>query len=421
MRCPAISFILGVFLGVAPAAADEAVRPLAVRIAAAVNGGTVARTGPAEWTLGDRITLYLVVESAVEGEERAAFFTSAPALELDGETVDAALVRPWPPAEAPLEIRWYEVANLVQRETPGAAWEDFEEVEIAGARGAWQADVRPGAAAGLPGVPAGVGTGHYAVAVRRADGVDLRSAGAAALIGVAGRPADVFRVTLRRDDSFAGWICAFWGVPYRHDADDGLISQFAAVNGPGLALGAYRAWTGARLPGVQRPPFDRGPWRTFIEEVHDNVAGGAGPLHGPEGESVEWGQSRYAVRTGDLVSARGRLAVLWSDSGPEGEPDGLLGGEDLVVAADGAPPEIVPLREALPGPLRVSRFRDFTFIQIHLRTLGHYEGEDTGRFDSATQDALTGFQVEQGLPASGQPDRSTLVALIRAHRMALQD
>jgi len=413
-----ICLILGGLLVPGVARADDAVpRPRAVFIAVAVNGGTIARVEPAEWKRTDRITLHLVVEAEVEGAPATVFFTGVPVLEVHGQRIEPERVRSWPSSAGELAIRWYEVVNRAQRETPGSPWEDFEELEIEGARDRWRTDVRPGDLKRFPGIPPGVGTGRYAVTVTGPDGASLRTPGATAL--VSGPADEVARVTLHRDDSFAGWVCAYWGVPYRADAPSTDIESFAAVSAAGLALGAYRAWTGADLPDIQAPPFDDGPWETFLEVVRDRVSGSDGPFHGPESEPVAWGESRTDVRAGDLAVAQGRLAILWSDSGPDGKPDGHLDPDDLVVAADGAPPALIPLRAALPQPMRVLRFRDFTFLQLQLRQLGHYRGRNTGRFDAATQQALLGFQRAADLEPTGMPDQATLVALLRAHRQAL--
>jgi hypothetical protein len=115
------------------------------------------------------------------------------------------------------------------------------------------------------------------------------------------------------------------------------------------------------------------------------------------------------------------VAILWADSGARGKPDGRFDPHDLVLAADGAPIQLVPLLEVVPEPFRLLRFRDFTFLQSHLRHLDLYRGKNTGAFDASTQAALIRFQQEQGLPRTGLPDQPTLVALLRAVRDRIRE
>jgi len=47
-------------------------------------------------------------------------------------------------------------------------------------------------------------------------------------------------------------------------------------------------------------------------------------------------------------------------------------------------------------------------IQQALRRRGYLSGDESGKFDQATGDALQRFQVDHGLPSTGAPDRVTI-------------
>lgn len=50
-------------------------------------------------------------------------------------------------------------------------------------------------------------------------------------------------------------------------------------------------------------------------------------------------------------------------------------------------------------------------LQLHLRDAGYYPGPADGIWGAATHDALARFQANRGLPATGEPDRQTVLAL----------
>lgn len=54
-----------------------------------------------------------------------------------------------------------------------------------------------------------------------------------------------------------------------------------------------------------------------------------------------------------------------------------------------------------------------TQAQQRLRALGHLRARPSGRYDTATRDALTAFQRARRLPATGLPDQATLLLLLQ--------
>lgn len=417
------SIILLLTLGlVAATAPAEGAEPVSLRITSAVNGGEIAKTGPAEWGRGARVTLHLVLEARSEEGGETVFYTRATGLEIDGEAVPAERVRRWPEEWEQPAIRWFQVVNRAQQETPGSAWNRFEEEEIAEGRDAWRLDVRPGSSEKRPGIPPGVGTARYAVTLELPGGEAIRTPGASFLAGARGLEADrVFRVTLRRDSSFAGLVSAFLGVPFREDVTQADLEAFAAVNGVGLALGAYRALTGAVLPEIGESGYREEPWRTLFQVRHEGLKSQGGAYRDERARVLRWGEGAGTVRQGDLLVSQGVVAILWADSSRRDSPNRDFDPRDRVMVADGAPPRLAPLESVLAEPFVVLRFRDFTFLQSHLRTLDLYRGKRTGTLDAATQAALRTFQEAEDLEPTGFPDQPTLAALLRAVRDRLKE
>jgi hypothetical protein len=211
------------------------------------------------------------------------------------------------------------------------------------------------------------------------------------------------------------------GVSYHAEATLADLEFYAAVSGIGLPIGAYRAWGGADLPEPSASDLDQEPWRTFFQVRYPKVTAGRGGYLDDQQRTIFWGEGPGTVRRGDVVTGRGVAAILWSDAGRRGSPSGRFDARDLVVVADGAPPRLVTLSEAVPEPFRVLRFRDFTFLQTHLRTLKLFKGKRTGVLDRATQEALRGFQADHGLEPDGLPDADTLAELLRAIRHELRN
>jgi peptidoglycan hydrolase-like protein with peptidoglycan-binding domain len=67
-------------------------------------------------------------------------------------------------------------------------------------------------------------------------------------------------------------------------------------------------------------------------------------------------------------------------------------------------PQVTYLGDGSQGPAVRS-------LQQRLRALGYYQGEITGNFDSATQDAVMNFQLEQGLKPDGVVGPRTFATL----------
>lgn len=160
------------------------------------------------------VRLFALVAADVAGQRR--WFSDAPKVRLDGKMLE---VRPL--AELPrATLRWYRVepavATMSNTESGGFRFEPVPYVrtviEGADGRGSLGADVRPTL---TPDHGGGVGTMRYAVELVR-DGATVASPGVEARRGrgSGGLLDTVHRVSLRRDDTYLGYLTEMFGQPY---------------------------------------------------------------------------------------------------------------------------------------------------------------------------------------------------------------
>jgi hypothetical protein len=182
-------------------------------IVSAVDGGD-ADAAPKRARRDQTVTLYAVI---VVGEGRdARYYSDAPVLRVGRAPVAAA-----PLADAPAALlRWRKVEpvqpTMSNTESGGFAFESIEyqatPMPAASGRGAIAADVHPTL---TPDHGNGVGTMRYQIEVTQ-DGRTVASAGVDARRGrgSGGLTDDVHRISLRRDDTYLGYLTELYGQPY---------------------------------------------------------------------------------------------------------------------------------------------------------------------------------------------------------------
>lgn len=113
-----------------------------------------------------------------------------------------------------------------------------------------------------------------------------------------------------------------------------------------------------------------------------------------------------AVLAALALACAGRKAaepVAEERPGQEGaKPESPDSPEEKGVAPEGERPRVPASPEALLAPGAV------TDIQQALSDAGHLGAHRAGELDAATSAAVRRFQEEQGLPATGMPDRETV-------------
>lgn len=290
--------------------APEPVRAL---VAVAAGDAKVAQSGRFDLPAGTPFRLFAVLE-ARDWRGRSVWYTEAPGLTIEGESIAANRVLRWP-AELRVQVRWLTVEPFAPYLEVGTA-DDLDRLRYvdefhpewgSGWSAAGAIDPRLAVlGAGSPLRPLPFGTQRYAVRIERfvsdqaltpatrwsspgADDVSANSAAATSVVGRLPAPlaivsAAVGRIVLGVQDSL----------------DEVLAARLVALHARGEAVVATRLWAD-HLDASGRTPGDL-VWR---------------PTDLAAAELV-WGQD---VEPGDLLQAGDRLVVLWRDEGIAGRLD----------------------------------------------------------------------------------------------------
>ncbi len=286
-----------------------------IRITAAIDGGP-ATDGPAYARADQGVTLYAVLETA-DGQR----YSDAPALRLGGRAVTAA-----PLAAGPrIELAWRRIepvaATYSNGDGPTFHYEpiEYRATAIDGAEGgALVPDVRPTL---TPDHGRGVGTMRYQLVVRQGArtvetaGIEARRGGASG-----GLTDAVMRVSVRRDDTYLGYLTEMFGQPYvwasagRNDPthqserlEGSDCADFIVYAARRLGARMPYSWTGA-LPGVTR-------------KLGGGTRGEDGVYRDARGTPVPF------TRAGDLVLFPRHVGALTVDRGTPG----VLDDQDLMM------------------------------------------------------------------------------------------
>ncbi len=316
----------------------------AVRIAAAVDHGA-ATDRPTYARADQRVTLYAVLEVG------HTVFSDAPALVLDGHKVTS---RPLSAAPA-ATLAWQRVepaaASYSNTDEHDANFHyepiEYRATPIANAAaGSLAADVRPTL---TPDHGDGVGTMRYQLVAQQRDHTTA-SAGPEARRGrgSGGLTDAVMRVSIRRDDTYLGYLTEMFGQPYvwaSAGASD-ATHQSERLEGADCAdfvvYGARRAgkhiaytWTGG-LPAV-------------TSLLAAGTRGDDGVYRDAHGRPVRF------PRVGDLVLFPRHVGALVEDRGVIG----VLDDQDLMMHALFDTPKVVPIAESgyADKPVELRRFR----------------------------------------------------------------
>ena len=291
----------------APAGIDR------VRVVAAVDDAP-ASDRPAYARADQRVTLYAVIEAG------RAVFSDAPRLELHGKAVV-----PRPLAEAPaFTIAWNRIEPAVATTTNegdgGFAFApiDYRATPIVRGVASLAPDVRPTL---TPDHGHGVGTMRYQIVVTQGERV-VASAGPEARRGKGsgGLTDDVLRVSIRRDDTYLGYLTEMFGQPYVW-ASAGLSDathQSERLEGSDCAdfivYGARRM--GAKLAYT---------WTGGLPQVTKRLAAGTRGTDGIYRDGK--GAPLPFTRAGDLVLFPRHVGALVEDRGTIG----VLDDQDIIM------------------------------------------------------------------------------------------
>lgn len=318
-------------------------RVTAIRIVAAV-GDAAATDRPAYARIDQPVTLHAVIEAG------GVVYSDAPALRLAGKRVTTQ-----PLARAPaIAVTWNRIEPAAANYSNGdGSTFHFHAIEyratpIAGAAGAsaLTADVRPTL---TPDHGGGVGTMRYQLVATQGDRV-LTTAGAEARRGrgSGGLTDAVMRVSIRRDDSYLGYLTEMFGQPYVW-ASAGLSDrshQSERLEGSDCAdFVVY----GARRMGANIPYM----WTGALPQVTKLLGAGTrsedGIYRDRHGVPVPY------TTAGDIVLFPRHVGVLTEDRGTPG----VLDDQDLMFHTlfDSPKQQAIADSGYADTPIEVRRFR----------------------------------------------------------------
>ncbi|MBA3819147.1 MAG: hypothetical protein H0X17_09670, partial [Deltaproteobacteria bacterium] len=295
-------------------------RVVSVQLAVAIDDAPASER-PAYARLDQRVTLHAVI--AAEARGARTVYSDAPALQLAGKRVRAQ-----PLARAPqVELRWNRIepaaADLSNGATPAEFhFEpiDYRATPIDGAHGqpSLAADVRPTL---TPDHGKGVGTMRYQLVALQGDRV-LTSAGPEARRGPGsgGLRDAVLRVSIRRDDTYLGYLTEMYGQPYVW-ASAGLADpSHQSEHLEGSDCADFLVY-GARRMGASHPYT----WTGGLPKITKLLAAGARDRDGIYRDAR--GQPLPFTQPGDLVLFPRHVGALAVDRGELG----VLDDQDLMM------------------------------------------------------------------------------------------
>lgn len=265
------------------------------------------------------------------------------------------------PAKAPVQsVRWFAIeprSLALDNTTPHFHFEPVlyasSELEACRDQPSCAVDVRPSWMPIVEGLE-GLGTMAFQVEVTLSDGTRVATPGAQA-IDRGGLSRDVFRVAIRMDDSYRGFLTELLNTPYifgsdgpegRHQADLLVGSDCADLT----VYAARRSGRNAKYTSThsiekQAPELRRAVRQdsrgVFLDQAGRRIAIGAG---------------ERSVREGDLLLFPGsrHVGVLWEDRAPLG----VLDSSDLMFHTCWAPPtvEAIGASRCASIPVRVLRW-----------------------------------------------------------------
>jgi hypothetical protein len=333
-----------------PRLGDPAVnaRVIDAHVLAAIDGGP-AGDRPTYARADQRVTLHVAILGESAGKR--VIYSDASAVVLGGKRIT-----PQPLARAPqLELRWNRIEPAVATMTNGDTPSDFHfepvdyratPIDLATNLASIAADVRPTL---TPDHGHGVGTMRYQIVVRQGDRA-IASPGPEARRGkgAGGLSEAVLRVSIRRDDSYLGYLTEMYGQPYiwasaglsdaSHESEhlDGSdCADFVVYGMRRMGKPLAYTWTGA-LPQVSAL-------------LASGERAGDGIYRDRAGKPLPF------TRIGDLVLFPRHVGVLAADRGTPG----VLDDQDLMMHTlfDSPKEQAIGETSYADQPLELRRFR----------------------------------------------------------------
>jgi hypothetical protein len=288
-------------------------RIVAVRIVAAV-GDAAATDQPTYARADEPVTLFAAIE--VQEADKHVVHSDAPQLRIAGRTVKAA-----PIATAPLvELRWNKIEPAVAELSNGDgdnfhfAAIDYRATPIEAAVGkpAIAADVHPTL---TPDHGDGVGTMRYQLVALQGDRV-IASPGPEARRGKGsgGLGDAVMRVSIRRDDTYLGFLTEMYNQPYIWASAGFTDATHQSERLEGSDCADFVVY-GARRMGAQISYMYTGELPKVTKLLAAGRRGADGVFRDAHGQPIAF------TRPGDLLLFPRHVGALVADHGTEGVLD----------------------------------------------------------------------------------------------------
>lgn len=291
---------------------------VSARVVAAVGDGA-ATDRPTYARRDQRVTLFALL--AVERAGRTSYFSDAKAVVLNGKAIAVE-----PLAKAPaLELRWNRIEPAVNTMSNGDTPRefhfepiDYRATPIETPTPTLVADVRPTL---TPDHGRGVGTMRYQIVALQQERV-IASPGPEARRGrgAGGVTDDVFRVSIRRDDSYLGFLTEMYGQPYIWASAGTSDRAHQSEHLEGSDCADFVVYGKRRMGGAQ--PY---VWTGALPQHAKLLAAGARDERGVYRDKA--GNPVPFTKIGDLVLFPRHVGVLAVDRGLVG----VLDDQDLMM------------------------------------------------------------------------------------------
>jgi len=292
---------------------------IAVRIVAAA-GNAAATDQPTYARAGEPVTLFAALD--VQQTGRLSVYSDAPTLRLGSHEVRAQPIATGPR----VELRWNKIEPATAELSNGDG-NDFHFAEIdyratpietAGGKPAITADVHPTL---TPDHGNGVGTMRYQLVVLQGDRV-IASPGPEARRGKAsgGLSDAVMRVSIRRDDTYLGFLTEMYNQPYIWASAGFTDATHQSERLEGSDCADFIVY-GARRMGAKIRYTYTGGLPRITQLLAAGSRGGDGVYRDAHGEPIAF------TRPGDLVLFPRHVGALAADRGTIG----VLDDQDLIM------------------------------------------------------------------------------------------
>lgn len=285
-----------------------------IHIVAEVAGaGGPATEGPVHARLGQEVTLHPVL--VVREDGRTRYYSDAAKVEVGGRSRAARPLAEGPPAL----FRWYTVEPVVETMSNTASGSfRFEPIEYAEVPAALffptrlRADVRPRL---TPDRGDGVGTMRFRLLALTTSGIfTTPGAEARAGRGAGGLADTVHRVTVRRDDSYLGYLTELYGQPYIWASAGTTSARHQSERLEGSDCADFVVY-GRRRMGERIPYTWSGGLGPYTRLLASGEAGADGVFRDAGGEPLPF------TAVGDLLLFPRHVGVLTADRGERGVLD----------------------------------------------------------------------------------------------------